>query len=461
MSKEKHRLDEFFRNRLGSVEKESWNTPSNLVFENAMAQLDKNRRRGFFWLFRGLLILIIVGFAVWSFTTIGSLENKLASVKVTETPSKAMQIEEKKKPAEQTILADQIIVDQVEDKPVLKYSSPSFKNTLPDLAELRNPISHQSMEYGFKSEQVHKPNAQTDFISEEIEVEPEIFEEVESSTEAQRPDTLPSETKSEDIAAEGEQNRSRQLYVFGGLNWSSLNMTAAEPLPDNLKEYDNWYLGWQYGIGIQKSIKGRWSYDLGFSFTHLENRSKFVDVSEYDEINESVNSNGELRYNTSLGFESPFNPFSGAVSFNPDGQDLKQGDPMQVELAINNRFQVWGTSFGVSYSIIQHGRISAGIHTRVGLNYISELGQNLEFELKKDNRILDRSSTISYANNYSKIFTSYSVGAHADYRLSQWNFGVQVQYGGSLNSIRKVDPSSLVKTNLTTISTNVRIGWSF
>jgi hypothetical protein len=220
-------------------------------------------------------------------------------------------------------------------------------------------------------------------------------------------------------------------------------------------------MGYQYGLGIHRELTGRWSGGLGISYNQFENRSKFRNNETYDSANEAANTNGDLIYSSQFNFESPMEPLSIGIVFSPEGKNLQDGDLMQTEMGIMQKFHVWVADIQFSYLMINNGNWKFGLSAGTGLNFISDIGQVLDFELSRNGSLIDNRSFSSRVRQYSRFFPSYLAGLDLAYFHGPFDFGMSFSYGGSLGSIRPVDSVMKVKTNLTSVSGNFKVAWRF
>ncbi len=466
-------LDDFFRSRLSEQGDEAWNLPSDRVFEAAMAQIDQRRkRRWFFWLILLGLSLGIAGFVYWSLDTIQGLEHEVSQLKQAqiEIPEDALSIggDSPVQESASSAMDEQGAITSSTSKPITKdiVSNLDIETKLPVYSQTpsstyiltteadRSTTSLQEITNDIEpAENGHFANS----IEDDPPLKTKLVDAIPSPALSAKP------VKANDKVVGGSDSSSSKsqsrLYLIAGSNWSSLSMTANDPLPENLKEYDNWYLGYQYGLGLSR-VKGHVTYFAELSLSQTVNRSVFKDQAVYSKQNEFMNSNGDPIYATDLDFDSPVLPFSQEVSFEASGKNLNEGDTMDSKMSIENTFHLISLDVGLQYSIWSKGKSRISALASAGLNVISELEQDVHLDLYRSESLIGQErSDLNTTSLYNRWVPSVQLGLSYQYQFKDFELSFRTTYGSSLRSIREVDPNTQVKTQMQLIRTNLALAY--
>ena len=448
-------LDDFFKSRLSKQdENASWNNPSDHVFQDAMLVVNakKKRRFGWWWFVLIGLLAISSAYLYWSQREIHQLAEQVGE------------------------LNEQLIEQELNSKSEIPNSK--WNETIASI-EKSNSISKAtragtSNKYSEIPIHVNSPK-ENDIVMEMIPETDESYESAPATEvlpEAPEPPEIPNEeviTIKDTVSKPPKTpasidvtpiNPPSAFYVFGGFNWTTLSMTAANPLPNNLTNYDNWYRGYQYGLGYEKQIKrSPVKFQSQFSYTLARNSSTFTDHPQYEQANE-VNNNGDIEYQTIYGFESPIGGYSQSIAFAPEGA-MNQGDAMTSTMNVNQAFRIYGMQAGLGYEHYLNRQWQLQAFGAIGINYISELSQDFDYKLEGNNKLLDEfNGSLSELTGLNKVYPSWHINTEIQRSLGPIKVGLSTGYQRSLASIRTVDSKTQVKTQMSNFNSSIKLSWN-
>ncbi|MFY0644241.1 MAG: hypothetical protein JXR19_07225 [Bacteroidia bacterium] len=460
-------LDQFFRSRLSKEDNSSWNNPSDEVFDKAMAVVNAKKKRRFAWWWFALIGLLALSSAYlfWSQQEINLLTEQVGELNELLESKELINNSE----IQNTNDGNEVTAENGESIAVEEVKNVSNRNS--------NAIAKETPTRTKAYREIpiiENTPEENDIVLEMIPESDEAYESPpapEVLPEGTEPPEIPNEkviTIKDTIATLPYTYPSLDViplkphsawFAFGGMNWTSLSMSAANPLPNNLTRYDNWYNGHQYGFGYKRQIKSSsFKIHTQLSYTLARNNSLFRNEPMYDAGNE-VNTNGDIVYRAVHVFESPIGGYSQDIVFDPDG--MNQGDLMKSSMEVSNEFKIWGLHLGASYNLYQKGLWHIAANSALGINYISEMQQDFNFNLIGPERVLDRfSGSVSELASLNQVYPSASIGADVSRDIGPISLGVSTGYQRSLSSIRSVDPVSKVKTQMSTLQTSIKISWN-
>jgi hypothetical protein len=455
-------LDHFLRSRLlkgdGDV---SWNVPSNDVFHRAMVsiQKEKKQRAGWIW-WLVLFSLLALGlfYVLWSQNQIKSLSGKVDQLhQKLQSQTGHTNTSEKEVP---------IYSNSQNTKPInnIELSQKISKNARPKYLWRSRALTSENPRVESKDKELELNHARLVpdnlLLQKKFEMEKTDSNQIvalkDNKEEPSSMDTSKFHSTSQESSA-----FLHKWYTFSGLNWTSLSMSAVNPLPNNLTQYDNWYRGYQYGIGYEKTIgSGKLKFEGQFSYTLARNRNTFINETVYDNTKE-IDVNGTTVYQDYNHLESPIGAYSQFVQFEPGGS-INLGDPMTTTVNANNEFKIWSLGLGGSYQVYKSSTLRLNTVASLGINYISEMSHHYQFKLEKDTKVLNQlSGSVVELSTLNKLYPSVKLGTELGKDFGPLSMGLLTTYSRSLASIRDVDPLTKVKTQISTIEASVILGWKF
>ncbi|MFT5724213.1 MAG: hypothetical protein ACI9JN_001331, partial [Bacteroidia bacterium] len=420
-------LEAFFQKRLNSdvTDGEGWDTPPANVIDNAFNALDEKKRKkfGFWWLWvtGGVSLIIIISVLMWNTNRISTLDGKLSAFIESQENKQNSNL----KPNEKS--------DNDIQGGHHKFSSP-FNIYQPHTRRQTKQQTRQQTPLpqfgGSDIALLSKSDSMIDPITE-------IKNAVKNNLETAKVETLVKVDKEEVkkgadqldstsivLTSDGEEKdtvskttdtdpmNKNSVYVLFGANTSSLSMSAVNPLPDNLTRYDNWYPGYQVGVGMSRNLKSSaLSIDFNLVYQAFRNNSVFKNESVYTKSNEGINSAGQPMYNATVGLESPIGHYADRLAINLNNQSFTEGDKLKNTTNISNKFHVVAAQMGLNYRLYQRSNWELKARIGVGVNYVLEMKQSMDFEMKYQSTVLTTSTFEEVSKTHmSNAFGSASVG---------------------------------------------------
>ena len=489
------RLSNFFRSRLNSdLEESDWSTPPASVLSNAFEELDlrkkRKKRRFFIWIVWIGSIGLIGALALSYSLKLSRLEDEIVQLKQHNEIEGSINGNTNK---EGIIGREKDVEKSLEIKAFankqLKVERRVDKKS--GVAQVKRTIPIKESSYPIILGKTRKKEVFL-FSTEENETTPEIKRKIIDYGEVSYKQTIESnsnidstslfskninkvdslvaielETIDSSSALAGKKTITplsmKKGYLIGfyfGLNSSNLSMSSDVVLPNNLTKYDNNYFGFQIGGRVQKSIyKDRLFIRSEIGYSKVKNKSVFAKNEVYDVKKLEIIGPGEAMYKTEYNFESPMGSFTKPVEFSVVFPGLDNGEVLVSKMDMETKFQIWNLYLGTSYKLLEGNWIDFDINAGLQGNYISEMRQEMNYNLTAENTMLsNRNYTLKSLSTINHQFLSLKVGAGFSLRKGAFVYGFEGNYHKSLQSIRNVDSPMNIRTQLNQIQTNFSLG---
>jgi hypothetical protein len=474
-------LDKFFQSRLNEGEGASnWNSPPDSVLEGAIAELDKRdnerKRRRLFWILWLGSLVALTSVLSWYMLKVSTLEEELADMRNSKEQTVDLIEQDNEKLSKNESESESVYEENSsnEIKSLGKENTEENRKLESNIRVVRETSSYNktSNEAVVENEKVEELISliKDDKYEEEV-TEKDIITESITIVDPEPEEVVPEIKDVEDTTGENENNPDPRpkmnkrfvLALYAGLNGSSFSMSAAQPLPDNLTRYDNRYLGYQFGLRLDRKLKNeRFFLRVGAEHMMVKNSSQFDIEETYDEDMETTNNSGVNIYSAEYGFDSPMGRFSEPVEFEIDGKNLNDGDKLNSSMKMNSKFRIWNLYVGGGYNLFTGEKITVNINSGLQMNYISEMRQEMDYRLSKNQLMLsDENYLLTDLPTMNHSFLSWKLGAGLNYRKGRMIFGIDGVYQRSLQSIREVEKVSKVKTQMSQFQSNISVGWMF
>ena len=521
-------LDKLFQSRLSSDKTDSndWNTPPAFVFDNAMDQVDadKKRKRGAFWIwFLGAaLLLSIVGIVIYNFVSIQKINQSLADTEQTELTKKESITTNTNQITTQSLSASKIVTEkqlnkvsttntvdnQMEGLAKSKASvnkasiqSATIQKTTPTKTTSQNitnnSSSHQNGQINTKKADVNqsfvntatgsgtamstvltntiKPVSTSEINNNDIvNVNKEelttrqsttVIEKIQSLSNgllALDQDILPISSAFYFQAQPGESQSNNVLTfnAFGGILMSSFSMTNLVDSPFSLTGYEDYQRGYFVGIGANKNINDRLFALLDVAYNRVNNLSEYQEQMSYDKENETMDAFGNNMYTTDYTIESTMGRFSGDVDIPIGVMDFSDGQLIENNTAITQRFDIISSNLGLGYTVLRKSNLELAFIGSIGANYILNLEEDMDTEIFIEDMMMKNKSIMNTSLQKSnRIYGSINGGIRLQYRVNN-RFGLSLNAGleRAITTMRKCatdkEPATYINNRKLSLSAN-------
>ena len=464
-------LEAFFKNRLNAnvTPGEGWDNPPEDVLSNAFDIMDekKKKRFGFFWVWviTGVAISAFIAGLMWNANKLNEMDGKISAL--------IQQNELKESQPNHNVV-------EVGDAEKIQVQAESDQSTLEtDIETRRHSSGHDAKTYEVAQQPTkHKVEADENLIKAKDDgstkslfsaidkVENSIADTDKQATELVETSlpTIKVDEKSDSTSPTlpFESTSSKSFYALIGGNTSTLSMSALVPLPDNLKQYDNWYSGYQMGIGFTQNLKPKkLSVDMKLKYLMFRNNSEFTNSSAYAKSNETTNTSGETVYNTSVDVESPFGGFNNNIAVGLENFNISSGELLGNTTNISNTFHMTAAEVGLVYDLYGSKKLTLSAYAAAGVNYVVEMKEELNYQLSYQDRVMttERFKQAS-KENLSTVFGSATLGLKLNKDVtSKLYWGINTGYTRSLQSVRRVEGAMRVKTHVSLIQASLNFGY--
>lgn len=483
-------IDNLFQNKLGNgnLSENSWNTPSDHIFDLALIQVDeekKKRRKIFiFWWGFGLAIL---GIAMISFIFLpmnktlkddinngqraknyvdGSKSKEEKWANLTDVKIETISHVDKLSEADVKNLGGSKVKDDREFIKQADYHTPTSiiikDEVAPTLIERNNseiviiePMKSGSIHLSLNSIKKAPPLAIAGIPLSAPE--PNIEERL--------------ELLSDDIivvvyvqdSSKVDQSKSMDLNVLSiglGSNISSMRMINTSNTKALLTEYDNYYPGLNLDISYERQIKPRLSLKTHLGISQIRNNSTFVHEFDYDKSLEVLNTQGLLMFDSEYSIANPLGEITNRLEMYVGDEVMEDGSKMKQET--KNSQQLWMVSAGVgiALNLKENENILWSVSSGVAVNHMVSYNGSFEMEIShKDKRMyeesLERKATDQLNKNILSVQLKSKLAFKVSNSLALYAEGATNNY---IQSIKQVNPNSPEKTfvNLFNVSFGVQ-----
>lgn len=456
-------LDKLFQSRLkpDKLDASDWNTPPSFVFDDAMDQIDNERKkkRGFFWFWFGLgaAIIVIISIVAYNFVSIQRINQTLATStpnidKITEIEYASsntnidteyqgnMNSESDYLEANFKAELDKKTANIVETN----GSSNSSKNklvknqkasTLPIIAKNETTvaskqaiktINNQASSNNLFSNSTSKGNLSTPSTVLNPKESRELSLNINKlllptplliSDQEILPTSIDFYFHEE--KKEVHSNQDVRINAFAGVLLSSFSMTNLVDSPFSLTGYEDYQQGITVGLGLEKPITDNLFSTLDLSYNRVNNTSQYIQDMSYIKSNEVVGMDGNMMYQTDYTIESTMGRFAGSLDIPLDNMDFTDGELVENSTAIKQRFDIFSSNIGLGYKLVHKSRFDFSVLGSVGLNYILNLEEDLNTQIFIDDVMMKNKSIINESLTKSnRFYASIFGGFRLQYRTS-------------------------------------------
>jgi hypothetical protein len=467
-------LEAFFQKHLNadSTDNMGWDNPPPRVLDGAFKTLDEVRRKKRFmiwmWVFGGIGILAITSILVWNNNRLNNIDGKLSRLIENQENRQSVKAQRSEQRDFNESYGNNLSVEpsSIHQAPLTNNYSP-IPSTIPvilenDVIASKSDSSSQNRKHQMnRAQDVNAPIANTTDTNRTNQ----------TATDKVLPDSL-AIVKGDILVSDDPPSKviltdriyKNAWYIKMGVNSSSLTMSALVPLGDNLTKYDNWYPGYQVGVGLTRNIKPK-AFSLNFDLNYqvIRNKSIFKNESAYSKSNESIDNSGQPIYNATFGLESPIGAYTNELSINLNNLSFNDGDRLNNSTNITNKFHITSAKIGIGYALFSNHNLKLKAHFALGVNYVLEMKQNMNYKMSNQNTILTSSKFNQVSTKQmNNMFGSTSFGFSLEHKFKDNRFGgISTGYTRSLQSIRKVDDVMEVKTHLSLIQASFTGGIRF
>lgn len=490
-------IDQLFRSKFNdpkTIDTDGdWNLPPEGIFNNAIDEIDskkkrKNRVFGF-WFLGGFALLAIVSAILWNTTKINTIDSEIESLKETYTKNSPKTLSTTKntitpqepfssKTETKLVKKDQVVIAKsgnaiatipqpttstesvfqptrdLDQSEALNRSEALIHNNITD-----TPISKNIIKYSNASSSTillnKESTQQTQFHIERLDTNSPIL----SISSRQLP-TSPQLYNS--INKENTFGK-YSLFSFVGINFSSMEMSSPMAMNSDLTEYDQWYTGYQTGIGLQQRLNSKWSLIHGISYKTIRNKSLYKNNMAYEVDKEVTMQNGDRLYEASVDLNSPIGSYNRTLMIPMENVDIRNNDILSNKTHTVNDFYIINVNTKIVRTIFSTDKFTLSISAGLSANYILGMDQNMETDIYfQDKSMLLDKFTSNNKDQLNSTFFSAGLDFALEYNLTNQIFlGSEVGYQKSLKSIRKVNPTTQIKTNISELQSSFMIGIRF
>ena len=233
-------------------------------------------------------------------------------------------------------------------------------------------------------------------------------------------------------------NRKHRLSFNLMSDYSSLNMTTLSSTTNLPQNNGKFYSGYGSSISYAVPVGKRLSFVNSASYNKIRNLSEMTNTMVYDKGNEVPSGPNSARYVVDTELDTPMGTVKETMEFSVDPTLVNDGDLIEHNTTLSQRLSILNLSSGLELDVVDIGPLKLRTSLQLGLNYVSDLNNQMDSKYKMQNRIMGENNTHTYnAQDMNKFFGSASLGAALSYDVCEdysLNFGLN--YQRSITSLR-------------------------
>jgi len=474
----KDKLEEFFDTRIKKqTGTEGWNLPSDDVFLAAMETLDaekeEEKTRWLIYAFTALTVIALSIFVFYKVSLNGSDEvvkvearNNFVSQEVIENNIETVKIEAKEE-IQETVVT-KVDVQSVQNNKTV--------NTIPSQTKVKETKTHNSNNTIAQSNTTNS-SSQNLNISNNIATQngaaiqkedKAIIHRIESATAnrmsvnelsllgntsiqilEEREVAIPESKLVEPKLLSMSTQKPITLFAQGSLFQSSIFMKDIGNNDFTLEGYERFSTGFTLGLGIQKSLNGKFKLEAMTNWVHFSNTSLYTSHFTYDKTHESLAQNGEIMYHHEMVISTP----RATIAMSDDVVMDKEMDHMDLiknKTEIRESYDVVQLGIGLRYQILSKGKFDIDLGVLPAVNYIFNNRTGLNTVLEANNiemAAYESSSDAFDIGGFNQFYFNLQGSINVNYVLSKnWKLNVSGLYGQSLNSLKEFNSQDLSKS---------------
>ena len=469
----KEPLEEFFRKKLSSDTEESWNMPSDDIWEKALPhfkQEKKKRRFGFWWFFGALSVIsifIIFGYNNQPQNNISTIETTL----VKEASKKSELPEEERIQEAKALLPNKKLKKSTITQKVL----PLQKKPIAKIQE-RRPIKEEfinndrSLLTAPKIVSLTIMNDETNQKKNDFELKNEALElkiDNQPVDVLNRLPLLSPRLNSNLIIINSPsisklKSSKKPKWAVSLMYGASMSRFEIEPLDENtIKGSKEYQFSNNFKIGVTRYLSNHWGLYSGIGLVTIHSESKIKETMAYDHSSERVMSNDLIASDVSFQTASPLGDIElSSMISRPSSMPVPIGDNVDAYLTNNQMVRYVNVPIGLRLSNRFSSKFSG--YGKVGLNFNYLLNDQSSTAVRMMHDLDEmgkETMSISRKKPLSNSVFSYEVGAGVERLLtSKLSIFVDMNYMHSLTPVIK---SSQHTTNMSTFQLNVGVQHSF
>lgn len=448
-------IDRFFNKMISDPDPENavWNIPPERVFRDAIEMVEKKRserrRILFFWSFGASSVILLIGLLIFNLLTVEHINEKVDDIidkqnAVTSLDTGSDRLDNTQ--SDQSLEAEKEQTSKpAEQKTIDRNNRGAFdsnaagKNILP---AVRSPDENQPTEG-----EIVDP-----FVAENVRMitiqplEPQFV--VDQLLPYLAIDAIPDSQffSFEEAPIESNTDQSgTEWFIQGGPNSSTLKMKNLEVPVSELTKYDQWYSGFEAGVGFQKRITGRFGVISSLNYSVFNNQSNFTFGHSYVKSNETVSQSGELQYTALLHLMTPTGIHPEVMNVPLEKRDIQDKETLTSITDIKSKISYLTLSSGVSFLAHQAGSFSVAVDAGIGLNYLAGMQESMDSRIYLGSDMLQQGRYSSSSKNQARDFlVNGNLNASFRYDISKYfSAGVKFGAGTSLQSILRDETVTL------------------
>jgi len=475
-------IEQLFKNSQKENDMDSidWLTPPDFILDNAVKTVNdkKKRRRGYIFLFVGIIAFTVIG------SLLTRLNNKLITLKE-HVNQIDKSIDESEITYPQTDVIERVakegnVFENNTEESIIADPSPreTLRGSLLNTEEPPNNVSfvtieseRNSLEIGQITQPANKLNANSTMpMLEKLNQlhNTELIRQLKKLEVFSPKELINDRAIKINISLFEDSKPLRKthkntIYVFGGANMSTLKMTNVSTNNPDLTEYDNYYLGYQLGIGSDFNVNKKWNLTTTISYNSFQNQSSYLSNELYQKSNEETQLDGSISYKSNFDINSPLINTNEEFLINVDNLSIEQDHIIVNSTKIKERINVLRMAIGLKYSLINLDKLDVGISAGVSASTIVNLNNKYNSVVTYEElEMMKKEYKVDELDMVNRFFLSSLASIGIDYKLnSSWSVNFNGGYEKSLSSIRKFDDLNPTKTSLVNFDFNLGFKFRF
>ncbi len=439
-------LDNFFQSKLNPdhISDSVWNSPPDDIKESVMEELydNKERRRFLPWLLL-FSTLLIISFIVYQLQLANdkmeSLQQQLSEVqemnKITQQPSD----DEKQLTDKETVINSQEgingeSVDLINTKPASTQTSLSFekKSTTDNKKRDGSSFVSQKSIAHFKNEQkiaiANSEKSSSIVANSDPSQESKATVEYKIHSIAQIPQkglelietkdlVMPDLSYTTPVSVQTPIKTSNVFLSFlAGINGQKYTMSTGELNSARYKGYENFKLGSQANIYLQRRISPKWSLEGIVGLARFNNNSVFESIIDLADASIFVDAGNEYNLSAKANINSTLTE-SEMTMQNKFQQDPTGFFPAPISVSIDQQVTTGVLGLGLVYDLFDSPKWTSSLHLGANYRLLLNVSEERNMTLMLDNNPYYKSYTASDYSGPNSSWQSYFSGSIA-YKLS-------------------------------------------
>jgi len=246
-----------------------------------------------------------------------------------------------------------------------------------------------------------------------------------------------------------------------GLNSATLLMDNMSSLNGiSLTEYNKYYTGFQSEAALLYQISSRFSAGVHVNYSKINNQSTFEESSNLDFSNMQF-INGKMEYSMPMDIFTPI----GSHKLNSElifDENLNSNNLITSQSDIFQSINSYGIGISARYSIIQKSRFSSFIGASFSHHLYNKTNSKFNTTIAMEDKVMKNFKTIpDEMYDDQKTYNSISAQVGLQYAISpKTKLLFQSSFGKSLNSLRQTNTQTAPNTYLQFINTGIGISYS-